>query len=314
MEFCDDLFFRDRDEAEEYHQATVGADFDMIKFDPGDINLGMTWVALADLLIVWARADGKARWLAQHSNDLPCFFFAFECEHLFWGRELGKAHAVFGRARGIREGSFPSGCTTLDITLSKDLMNRLGWTVGEDIVLETDPDALNDLRVVCRLATRRGWELLENGNDWPEGEPERWQGRILDALERAAMTCLNGDTDTTSTDGWMPSHHQQVLATEKVLRDHVQHGTIAVSDLAQRLGVSERAIYHGFRRSFGHGPRQHLELLRLNELRKRLKSADPEFEGVLDIADSLGFSEFGRMAGAYRRQFGELPSDTLRGK
>lgn len=308
-----DLHFDDRDEALEFHRETVGADFDLVKFDRGDIHLGMTWIQLPDLLIVWARAKGNARWMAQHTNALPCFFFAYETEHRFWGRDLPPAHAVFGRAHDVRDGGFANGCTTLDVTVSEEMCDRLGWTVGPDRILETDPNTLYDLRRICRMATARSRQLnTVDGIAWPAGEVDRWQGLILDALERAAGPWLDEDGPWIDPVSTYPRYHRLVIDAEAFLREQIASGPLAVAELASSLGVPERTLYHAFRRSLCISPRRYLELLRLQTFRQRLKAARGTNARVLDIAHDLGYSEFGRLAGLYKDQFGELPSDTVR--
>jgi AraC family ethanolamine operon transcriptional activator len=43
-----------------------------------------------------------------------------------------------------------------------------------------------------------------------------------------------------------------------------------------------------------------------------LHASDPEETTVTQVAFGLGFWDLGRFAGAYRRLFGERPSETLR--
>nr|WP_235824060.1 helix-turn-helix domain-containing protein [Falsiruegeria mediterranea] len=50
----------------------------------------------------------------------------------------------------------------------------------------------------------------------------------------------------------------------------------------------------------------------LNALRSHLLKETPESASVTVLANEHGFSELGRLAGTYRRTFGELPSETLR--
>jgi AraC-like DNA-binding protein len=52
--------------------------------------------------------------------------------------------------------------------------------------------------------------------------------------------------------------------------------------------------------------------VRLHRLRRASIADRPGETTVTDIASDPGFSHLGRLSAAYRRQFGELPSDTLR--
>lgn len=83
----------------------------------------------------------------------------------------------------------------------------------------------------------------------------------------------------------------------------------SIGDVAARVGVSARTLSKGFRHFRGITPRDFLGARRLEGLRAELETA-PEHLGVADIAADWGFVNFVALAGAYRRRFGELPSDT----
>jgi AraC family ethanolamine operon transcriptional activator len=84
-------------------------------------------------------------------------------------------------------------------------------------------------------------------------------------------------------------------------------------DLCAELGVSGRTLRLAFRKQFGLGPMAYFQTMRLNAARDLLKSADAETQSIANIAQKCGFSHLGKFAGYYRRLFGELPSETLRG-
>jgi len=50
----------------------------------------------------------------------------------------------------------------------------------------------------------------------------------------------------------------------------------------------------------------------LHAVRRELREATGDDSKVTDVLTRHGIWEFGRFAARYRRQFGELPSDTLR--
>ena len=59
-------------------------------------------------------------------------------------------------------------------------------------------------------------------------------------------------------------------------------------------------------------PKSYLQSLRLNDAYKILLQSDPETTKVTDVAISLGYWHMSQFAADYRRQFGELPSETLK--
>ena len=59
-------------------------------------------------------------------------------------------------------------------------------------------------------------------------------------------------------------------------------------------------------------PKRYLMLRELHAIRSALRRATSSEATVTDVLSSHGIWEFGRFATRYRRQFGELPSETLR--
>jgi AraC-like DNA-binding protein len=83
-------------------------------------------------------------------------------------------------------------------------------------------------------------------------------------------------------------------------------------ELAAAISVSTRSLHDGFRRSMGTSPIAYLRGLRLHAVHDELTMAEPGSVTVTEAAARWGFVHLGRFAGAYRKQFAELPSDTLK--
>ena len=72
------------------------------------------------------------------------------------------------------------------------------------------------------------------------------------------------------------------------------------------------AIEYAFVERFGLTPKGFLNAYRLNAARHDLRAADPVKVKVSDIGNRWAFWHMGQFAASYRRQFGELTSETLR--
>lgn len=86
---------------------------------------------------------------------------------------------------------------------------------------------------------------------------------------------------------------------------------IKVRDICRAAGVSERTLQYMFLERFGIGPKEFLKALRLNKVRRQLRSAEPGNTKVADVANTWGFWHMGQFAADYRERFEELPSETL---
>lgn len=105
--------------------------------------------------------------------------------------------------------------------------------------------------------------------------------------------------------------HQQMKFAVGLALSHPMDA-LSISDLAQRIGVSERSLRRSFQRCYGLSPMQWMRVYRLHQARQLLKASCPDVTTVTQVAFEVGFWDLGRFAGAYRRLFGELPSQTLR--
>ena len=89
-------------------------------------------------------------------------------------------------------------------------------------------------------------------------------------------------------------------------------GPLSLLELCRELGVSERTLLYAFREVRGLSPMAYFNAARLNAVRQELKAA-PGTAAVHEVAERWGFRHSGELAAAYRRLFGELPSQTLNG-
>lgn len=87
---------------------------------------------------------------------------------------------------------------------------------------------------------------------------------------------------------------------------------IRVEDVCLALNVSRRELEYAFRTVQDQSPRDYLQTLRLNAIRRVLLRMEKRDSSIVDIAQAHGMSHLGRFAAHYRALFGESPSVTLR--
>jgi len=107
------------------------------------------------------------------------------------------------------------------------------------------------------------------------------------------------------------------LSKHKVMtkvQDFIQQSgntPIHVTQLAEAAHTSDRTLLKVFQDYYGIGPRQYLLLRQLHQLYMDLYIANPAKTNVTEIMIRNGIWEFGRFSGRYKKQFGELPKQTL---
>ncbi|MDG4667231.1 AraC family transcriptional regulator [Mycobacterium sp. 236(2023)] len=82
--------------------------------------------------------------------------------------------------------------------------------------------------------------------------------------------------------------------------------------LAEKVGLSARALQKSFARAGEVPPMTYLRHVRLHRAHTELLNADPRSVTVTSVASRWGFLHFGRFSQQYHQQFGESPSVTLR--
>jgi transcriptional regulator GlxA family with amidase domain len=97
---------------------------------------------------------------------------------------------------------------------------------------------------------------------------------------------------------------------ETAVRAHVRQ-RLSIADLCRIAGISQRSLSRAFQSIGPTTALQHVQALRLSELREVLLS-ESEPGTVTEVALRFGFSELGRLAGRYRSLFGESPSESRR--
>ncbi len=105
--------------------------------------------------------------------------------------------------------------------------------------------------------------------------------------------------------------HAKIAARARTyILDHLCE-PIALDDIAAAACTSRRTLSRAFANIFDDTPQTYVRRLRLHRIRQGLASESEKVCTIAIIANQWGISELGRLAGWYRRMFGELPSETL---
>jgi AraC family ethanolamine operon transcriptional activator len=114
--------------------------------------------------------------------------------------------------------------------------------------------------------------------------------------------------------GWDAVQPARQIALRKALDilEIPENLPISVAGLCRRVGVSAPSLYRAFRDMFGVGTKDYIQARILAAVRSELITARPGTQ-INDIANRWGIWHMGRFAADYRKQFGELPSETLQG-
>lgn len=96
--------------------------------------------------------------------------------------------------------------------------------------------------------------------------------------------------------------------------DYIQNNLNEISSVRQVsefLHIPERTLRYHFERKYNMSPKDFIQKLRLNAVKKRL-SADTENSIIYKIASEFNFWHMGQFTRDYKCLFGELPSETIK--
>ncbi|MCY0928011.1 helix-turn-helix transcriptional regulator [Streptomyces sp. H27-H1] len=131
-------------------------------------------------------------------------------------------------------------------------------------------------------------------------------------LAAAALTALpstmSGVPDSIdSRDGG-----SDTLARAVAFIEENAHRDIGLTEIADSIPVTPRAVQYAFARHTGTTPLAYLRRVRLARAHTDLKAASPASATVQEIALRWGFAHQGRFAAAYHDAYNSSPSHTLR--
>lgn len=136
--------------------------------------------------------------------------------------------------------------------------------------------------------------------------------RLLEQSVLAGILAVAEDADDASPKPPCESRLRVVERARAYMGAHIDL-PITVADLCVELGVSRRTLQYSFQEVLGLNPVRFLRALRLNGVRRDLRTGRSHIDSVQGVAAKWGFWHLGHFVTDYKRMFGELPSETLRG-
>jgi AraC family transcriptional regulator, ethanolamine operon transcriptional activator len=171
-----------------------------------------------------------------------------------------------------------------------------------------DREAVTTSPACCRAL----WAHLVGVLDLAQARPDllAQPGRLIEQeCLRRFVGLLARPKDRTAC---QPSNRARLVRrAEDYVRAYLRE-PLSLLDLCRELAASERTLHYAFQEVRGLSPMAYFQAVRLNAVRQELRAA-ADTATVQEIAQRWGFCHTGEFAAAYRRLFGELPSQTLNG-
>jgi AraC family ethanolamine operon transcriptional activator len=251
------------------------------------------------------------RALRQQGEMSPaCCGFALaqrqEGEARFSGQRLGASSVMVGRTDELDLCS-PAGFELMGIVADNGLLCALGeappW-LERRLVLHIDAPALQGLRRVLHDA----FLVIDASSTWLDDPVATRQLR-----DEVLLAWLEALPDTVDLRALRSSEARRRVVHRAC--DFIMERLdepLSMLEVCRRIGASQRKLTYCFQEALGLSPARYLRALRLNGARRELKRPHRGVTSVQDVAAHWGFWHPSQFVVDYKRQFGELPSQTLR--
>jgi AraC-like DNA-binding protein len=97
----------------------------------------------------------------------------------------------------------------------------------------------------------------------------------------------------------------------RYLLDHLERNTLSVREIAECVGVTERALQSVFRTHVGMTPAEVIRRCRVERIREDLVKGNWTGRTVLEAGARWGIGNRSTLIASYRRHFSETPAETL---
>ena len=171
---------------------------------------------------------------------------------------------------------------------------NLAMQIKKSEVLYVSEAALNKIRCLIRF-------VLDDDSIDPTRTNDLIEGILLDQF----VDCLsNAFPQKVSLD----LTHQKSKLVIDYIHDNISTVT-SLDQVSRETQIPVRTIRRLINKKFQISPKQYINKLRLNEVRKGLKNNNND-SSILQVASDFNYWHMGQFSKDYKRLFGELPSYT----
>ena len=300
----------------EFAEATSGWDFDWRQLDRGPLSARLLQVATPSMLMSKFRCNRKFHQLGISPPGMRTFGIVdVHSSPLDWrGREGSNNQiVVFPVSDSYDCVSHPEFHAN-GVSIPEDRIRSAAETLGLPDPLEHLQEGLCFVESAPRqMQTLRQsisglYSAIVTHADVPltEAACSEMEFEIHSAFAAALATGI--ETDFRSPH---PTLRSRALKLALEFVEEQADCAPTIKDICRASGASYRTLNRAFLDRFGVAPKQYLQAVRLNGVRKDLRRMGPD-SAITDVANEWGFWHMGQFSADYRRQFGELPSETLR--
>jgi len=299
---------------EEYQQYILGWGLEFEQLDYGRFQSDTSQIMTPDIIITETRFNRR---LVVQGNPPPGMrtfaLLAADASPFVWRKhEMTKENFAIFPKGGELHATNLEGFHVYTLSLAEHLVEEklhqeeshaLAIKLQQGGVLKVIASKLNGLRSYVTY-------VFSMVNQCPQlmAQPQ-FQQRLRDELANHIFDILALGKESSLTRSFQ-KHVQIVKNIEDYVAD-TDPELFSVAELSSTFHINERTLRRIFIEWYGVSPQQYLLAIRLNGVRKELIKPHSQTTLINDVASRFGFWHMGRFASYYKRQFSELPSETL---
>jgi AraC family ethanolamine operon transcriptional activator len=303
--------FRDFDHLSE---ATRGWDLDFRQVDRGGLDAELLQVGVGTVVVMRLNLNRRFDQRGGAPAGLRTFALPEETVAVEWcGHPVSDTHLPAFSRGGEFHAVSPPGFGVHTVSMPEELLDDVARTLDLGSVPQLVDGAAGATR--CdEKAVRQYRAALRQVCEVVTGDPGMLESAGLQEelqFEIPAKLLMALSSSRAPLDP--PAFSARALALQRALPYIERHrdGPLTVREVCRAAGVSWRTLVSAFRERFGVTPKAYLTAMRLDGVRRDLVPGQPPVK-IADVANRWGFWHMGQFAADYRKQFGELPSETLR--
>ncbi len=113
-----------------------------------------------------------------------------------------------------------------------------------------------------------------------------------------------------TTEGYYTKDKGYVKKARKILEENIDN-IYTITELVEEFNISTRALQYSFQKELGITPKQYLQDLRLNAIRKELLTLNSDKTSIAEIISKYAYFHPSHFTQKYKSFFGETPTQTL---
>ncbi len=284
---------------------------EITQLSPGKLGFKADTLNLAGVSISRFQYGAALRMETERIDDSFIFNAVIDCSAYpkFRGAEIRENDAHVQPADSTLDYVTSKYTDTLTIAVDQDLASKFGWSSDMPALVRSSPSAMKTLIRTCKQ-TLDAFPL--NSDSGPDAISSlKYRDQVLTRLSKVLPRVHDGKNESSLFTRY-DREYSLTKRAEEWNRSRPGNERLSIPAMANALNVSPSTLHRAFINWTGISPARFFALKRLNDFRRHLYRFGEGQGSITEAAIATGHDHLGRLSQDYKKQFGELPSESLR--